>query len=95
MNIAACPAQIIAINGSSTGPWAPAPSSTFEYDVEVITEAGSKIFRGCSVSEERYPDTLDCTPIRIGSLTTAFVIGTTRCIIAGRELPYFKACENP
>ncbi len=93
-NVRCFPAAIIAVNGSAKGPWAPAPASHFLYDVEVTTDEGTKVFRGCAVSEERYPDSIDCTPIRIGALVTVFVIGS-RAVVGGRELPYFKDCNAP
>lgn len=94
MNVACYPAQIVAINGSATGPWAPAAASTFTYDVDVTTESGSKVFRGCAVSEERWPDTVDCNPIRINSLVQVFIIGS-RAVVGGRELPHFQECPTP
>lgn len=88
------PGEVVAINGSETGPWPPAPASSFTYDVNVCLPGGMQLKQGCKPNVERWPDELNSTPIRIGTLVTVYVIGD-KVVMADRELPFFAPCPPP
>jgi hypothetical protein len=60
----------------------------------VCLPGGMQLKTGVKPNVERWPDELNTTPIRIGTLVTVYVIGD-KVVMADRELPFFEPCPAP
>lgn len=88
------PAEVVEINGTATGPWPPARASSFTYTVDICMAGGMQRKYGVKPNVERWPDTQNVNPIRIGTLVTVYIIGD-KVVMADRELPYVEPCPPP
>jgi len=87
------PGEVVAINGTSTGPWAPAPATSFTYHVDVTMDDQVRRLENIKPNCERWPDSLNVSPIAIGTLVTVFTVGTAH-VLDARELPHFAPCSQ-
>jgi len=80
------PAAIVAVNGSTTGPFSPGASSSFVYTVAVTMDDGVKQFVGIAPpASVRQPDTFDMFPLQIGEVVFCYRVG---------ERVMLKDCEH-
>jgi hypothetical protein len=91
-NIQSFPAEVADVIGPG-GPGGHAPASAYTYAVDLSTNDGVVRVVGAFPSVERYPDTMDVTPIKPGTLVTAFQFRDT-VVLGSRELPYFRPCTG-
>lgn len=93
MNVGMYPGEIVAVNGSPKGPFAPGPASTFKYDVDVTFNDGTRRIRGVTPMCERWPDTYDVNPLAIGKAVIVYRVGQYVGLLWA-ELPAAQACAG-
>lgn len=88
-NVIPCPVEITDIVGGSSTSHGPA--SQYRYTGLISTQRGTIQLSDLVPKVTRYPDTIDVTPIQIGTLCPGFLVGDTFSL-SWRELPFFAPC---
>lgn len=86
------PAKVIAVNGSASGPYTHGRASSFDYDLQVVTDQGSTIVRGIKPQERRWPDEVDVWPFTPPEVVLVYEIGGRLYMKDAERVPYFAPC---
>lgn len=92
-NIQSFPAEVADVIGGG-GPGSHGPATGYTYALDLCTNDGTVRVAGASPSVERYPDTIDVTPLKPGTMVTAYQYAKDLVLIGTRELPYFRPCTG-
>lgn len=86
------PARVVAVNGSATGPFLPAPSSTFKYDLEVTMDDGVRLLRGVVPAGHRWSDSVKMWPFIPEDVVFVHRVGTSLVMKDAEAEPFVEAC---